>query len=217
MRVNGFSIVALTLVITVGFTVLMDLKTQENPLTAVAAPLVIQNTPTSTPFQPVWETATPTATPALPAYIPPTPTIYSEPVDIFAEIRLPYDDYVLTQGTHGGKYGDAAIDITAGKGMAIVSPIYGVVTKNGHDEWGNTALIIENDKWAVKLLHGDYFVNEGDWVQMGQVVGRESNHGYTIDLQGVSCKKRNCGYHTHLNVFDKQKGENANLIELLHP
>lgn len=217
MRFNGFSIVALTLVITAGLTILIDLKTPENPLTAVAAPLPIQNTPTNTPFQPLLETATPTSTSVVPTDVSPTPAIYSEPVDLFEEIRLPYDDYVLTQGTHGAKYGDAAIDLTAGKGMAVLSPIYGVVTKNGYDIWGNTALIIENDKWAVKLLHGDYFVAEGDWIQMGQVVGRESNHGYTIDLQGVSCKKRNCGYHTHLNVFDKRKGENANLIELLHP
>lgn len=217
MHINGFSIVALTIIITSGFTVLMDYKSQEDPIRAVAAPLSFQNTPTKTPFQPMRATEIPVSTPTLPPYIPPAPTIYTEAADIFEEIRLPYDDYVLTQGTHGAKYGDAAIDLTAGKGMAVLSPIYGVVTKNGYDIWGNTALIIENDKWTVKLLHGDYFVNEGDWVKIGQVVGRESNHGYTIDLQGVSCKKRNCGYHTHLNVFDKRKGENANLIELLHP
>lgn len=195
----------------------MDYQIQEKPLTAVAAPLAVQNTPTNTPFQPMLATENPTSRPTLPPYIPPTPTIYKEPVDIFEEIRLPYNDYVLTQGTHGAKYGDSAIDLTAGKGMAVLSPIYGVVTKDGYDEWGNTALIIENDKWKVKLLHGDYFVKEGDWVQIGQVVGRESNHGYTIDLLGRSCKKRDCGYHTHLNVFDKRRGENANLIELLHP
>lgn len=195
----------------------MDIKAQEQPLTAVAAPLTFQSTPTNTPFQPVLATEIPTPSPTVPPYIPPTPTIYHEPVDLFGEIRLPYDDYVLTQGTHGSKYGDAAIDLTAGKGMAILSPIYGVITKNGRDEWGNTALIIENDKWNVKLLHGDYFVEEGDWVQIGQVVGRESNHGYTMDLQGRSCKKRDCGYHTHLNVFDKREGKNANLMDLLHP
>lgn len=195
----------------------MDINTPEKPLTAVAAPLAIQPTPTNTPFQPLLLTEPPAATPAFPPYIPPAPTIYHEPVDLFEQIRLPYDDYTLTQGVHGANYGDAAIDLTAGKGMAVLSPIYGIVTKNGRDEWGNTALILENDNWQVKLLHGDYFVDEGDWVQIGQVVGRENNNGYTVDLFGRSCKKRNCGFHTHLNVFDKRKGENANLIELLHP
>lgn len=197
--------------------VLIDFRTAEKPITAVAAPIVVQNTPTMTPFQPQPATKIPVNTPAFPLYIPPAPTVFEAPVDIFEDIRLPYDEYTFTQGIHGKEYGDAAIDLTAGKGMAILSPIYGVVTLNGFDEWGNTALILENDKWKVKLLHGDYFMNEGDWVQIGQVVGRENNHGYTIDLLGRSCKKRDCGYHTHINVFDKRRGENANLIELLHP
>ncbi len=212
-RLNGLSIVAFTLLIFGLFTLLMDLKEPAKPLTAVAAPILPQMTPTNTPFQPILATVSPPR----PTDVPVTPTVEKAQVNLFEQIRLPYDSYTLTQGTHGLAYGDAAIDLTAGKGMAILSPIYGVVTKNGKDEWGNTALVIENDRWEVKLLHGDYFPAEGDWITIGQLVGRESNHGYTVDIYGRSCFARNCGYHTHLNVYDKHSGVNADLMELLHP
>jgi hypothetical protein len=46
-------------------------------------------------------------------------------------------------------------------------------------------------------------------------VGVESNLGYTTDMAGVPCWGRDCGYHTHLNVFDKRIGGNVNPLELL--
>lgn len=212
-RLNGLSIVAFTLLIFAVFAILMDIRETNEPLTAIAAPITITATPGNTPYQPV-RLAEPTATPTA---LPTAPPEETNRANLFSIIRLPYDSYTLTQGPHGFTYGDAAIDLTAGNGAAILSPIYGVVTKNGYDEWGNTALIIENDQWQVKLLHGDYFPKEGDWVTFGHVVGKESNHGNTEDIYGVSCKGRNCGYHTHLNVFDKSSGKNADLMELLHP
>lgn len=129
--------------------------------------------------------------------------------------RSPYDEYILTQGLHGQSYGQNAIDIAAGKGAKIKSPINGEVVDLFVDQYGNTTLILENDRWRVTMLHGDYIVEIGEMVEIGQKVGNESNHGYTTDMQGNPCWNRDCGYHTHLNVFDKKTGENANPLDLI--
>lgn len=130
-------------------------------------------------------------------------------------LRLPYDDYVLTQGPHGQSYGHAALDLAAGKGAKIKSPITGRVTQLYVDGIGNPTLVIENEAYIVTMLHGDYTVEAGDKVKIGQVVGYESNQGNTRDMQGNSCRGRDCGYHTHINIYDKQAGENVNLMNLL--
>lgn len=127
----------------------------------------------------------------------------------------PYKDYTLTQGPHGFSYGHMAIDIAAGKDAKIKSPINGEVTALYVDEYGNPTLVIENEFYQVTLLHGKYKVAAGDQLEAGQMVGRESNLGYTTDINGRSCKNRECGYHTHLNVFDKRLGENVNPLVLM--
>ncbi len=132
-----------------------------------------------------------------------------------AEIRMPYEEYILTQGPHGQSYGHLAIDLTAGKGAEIHSPISGEISALFTDNYGNPTLVIENEVWRVTLLHGDYTVSPGDPVSIGQAIGFESNHGYTVDWRGRSCRGRDCGYHTHLNLFDKRAGENANPLEVL--
>jgi murein DD-endopeptidase MepM/ murein hydrolase activator NlpD len=108
-----------------------------------------------------------------------------------------------------------AIDIAAGKGATVRSPINGSVTELYVDQYGNPTLVIENEYYQVTMLHGDYTVNPGDPVTEGQPVGTESNHGYTTDMQGNLCRGRNCGYHTHLNVFDKRTGTNVNPLDLI--
>jgi murein DD-endopeptidase MepM/ murein hydrolase activator NlpD len=128
----------------------------------------------------------------------------------------PYKHYTLTQGLHGYSYGHAAIDLAAGKGAAILSPINGVVTELYIDQYGNPTLVIENKIYRVTLLHGNYSVNVGDQVSLGQKVGKESNQGYTTDMAGVPCAGRDCGYHTHLNVFDKRVGTNVNPLDLIN-
>ena len=65
------------------------------------------------------------------------------------------------------------------------------------------------------MLHGDYSVSVGQQVGLGQAVGVESNLGYTTDMAGVPCWGRDCGYHTHLNIYDKRIGENVNPLELI--
>ncbi len=50
---------------------------------------------------------------------------------------------------------------------------------------------------------------------LGQAVGVESNKGYTTDMQGRLCTGRDCGYHTHLNIFDKRLGQNVNPLKLI--
>jgi murein DD-endopeptidase MepM/ murein hydrolase activator NlpD len=134
------------------------------------------------------------------------------PADIF---RAPYDSYVLTQGLHGYSYGHAAIDIKAGEGATIKSPIAGVVSASYLDGLGNTTLVIENDYYQVMFLHGLYTVAVGDLLEIGQAIGTESNQGNTVDWAGNSCRGRSCGHHTHLNVFDKRLGQNVNPLALI--
>jgi len=207
------------------FTVLADRSVPTSTYAAAVEPITLHYTATNTPFQPL-----PTGAPGPVEVYPteaedfaeaitdePPPVIEEDPLDGPQDIRLPYDSYILTQGTHGAAYGDAAIDLAAGRGADILSPITGQIILNGRDIYGNTILVIENEVWTVKLLHGEYYPDEGEWVGLGQMIGSESNIGYTIDSNGVSCRGRRCGYHTHMNVVDRRTGQNANLIKLLHP
>ena len=129
----------------------------------------------------------------------------------------PYDDYSLTQGPHGFSYRHMAIDISAGRGATIYSPIHGEITELFIDGLGNPTLVIDNKVYRVTMLHGIYTVHTGQSVNAGQIIGTESNLGNTTDMQGVSCRNRDCGYHTHLNVYDKRTGANINPLELLEP
>lgn len=130
-------------------------------------------------------------------------------------VVAPYSEYVVTQGLHGYSYGHAAIDLTGGNGAAILSPINGSVTQNFVDYLGNTTLVIENDYYQVTLMHGLYTAAVGQVLSAGQVIGSESNQGNTVDWWGQSCRGRDCGYHTHLNIFDKRIGSNTNPLGLM--
>ncbi len=130
-------------------------------------------------------------------------------------IAMPYDEYFLTQGLHGADYGHWAIDIAAGNGSVIKSIINGTVTATGYDQWGNTYIQIDNDVYSVLYLHGQYSLVPGDVVTAGQPIGTESNIGYTLDIYGNLCAGRDCGYHTHLNVFDKRLGTNIDPLSLI--
>jgi len=132
-------------------------------------------------------------------------------------IGQPYEDYYLTQGPHGFSYGHNAIDISAGKGAEILSPISGMVVANFVDELGNPTLILENEIWQITLMHGEYILSTAEQVSLSQVVGYESNLGYTTDMQGRSCQGRDCGYHTHLNIYDKRISANINPMDVLQP
>ncbi len=141
-----------------------------------------------------------------------SPTSTPDPVVLAA----PYTRYTITQGLHGDTYGHLAIDLGAGEGAPILSPIHGEVTGLYRDEWGNPTLILENEVYLVTLLHGDYHVSVGQSVALGEPVGYESNLGYTTDMAGNPCwEQAGCGYHTHLNVFDKRRGENIDPLALL--
>jgi hypothetical protein len=110
-----------------------------------------------------------------------------------------------------------AVDLTAGKGVAILSPINGIVSNLYIDEWGNPSLVLENDRFIIELLHGIFTVKIGDQVVLGQPIGFESNQGNTADAWGYSCRGRDCGYHTHINVFDKILATNVNPLDLFPP
>ena len=130
-------------------------------------------------------------------------------------ISAPYGQYIITQGIHGQSYGHMAIDIAAGKGEPIKSPIDGIVSNYFIDGIGNPTLVIENDYYQVTMLHGNFSVEIGDVLTMGDQVGTEGNLGNTRDMQGRSCRNRDCGYHTHLNVFDKQANSNINPLDVI--
>jgi murein DD-endopeptidase MepM/ murein hydrolase activator NlpD len=133
------------------------------------------------------------------------------------DIIAPYEEYALTQGLHGTSYGHLAIDIAAGQGATILAPITGKISEYYIDEYGNPTLVIENKKYRITLLHGKYSVSVGQKVKQGEPIGEESNLGYTLDMQGNSCAGRNCGYHTHLNIFDKRLEQNVNPLEVMAP
>ena len=145
-----------------------------------------------------------------------TPQVQPLPQSAADAFAAPYDEYWVTQGLHGAAYGHMAIDVAAGQGTPIKSPIAGAITARYTDGVGNPVLVIENAVYRVTLLHGIYTANVGDQVALGQVVGEESNIGYTTDMQGRLCSGRDCGYHTHLNVFDKRLNSNVNPLDLLN-
>ena len=153
-----------------------------------------------------------TAVEEAPAPIPVAPPLPAEGPDAFV---IPYSNYWVTQGPHGMSYGHYAIDIAAGKGEPITSPINGRVTQLYTDGIGNPTLVIENERYQVTLMHGVYTVQVGQELRLGDGLGTESNLGNTRDMSGRSCRGRDCGYHTHLNVYDKQAGQNVNPLDLL--
>lgn len=130
-------------------------------------------------------------------------------------VMAPYTEYTVSQGPHGFSYGHAAIDLTAGNGATILSPINGVVTDNFVDYLGNTTLVIDNAIYTVTLMHGNYSVQPGQELTIGQPVGTESNNGNTVDWWGRSCSGRDCGYHTHWNMYDKTLSSNVNPLALI--
>ena len=138
-----------------------------------------------------------------------------ESTDMERRVAPPYAEYTLTQGLHGLSYGHMAIDLSAGKGAIIKSPILGYVSELYTDQYGNPTLVIENDVYRVTMLHGKFKVAVGEQIALGQMLGRESNLGLTTDMQGRSCRNRACGYHTHLNIFDKQLGKNVNPLKVM--
>lgn len=217
-RFDGLTIVALALLVFMGYNVLRDrglfpslFDSPSRPAAKAAGPAELQAG--LMPIAPA--AALPAAAVDLSAAAAPpaaAPAVY-DPNAIF----YPYSQYTLTQGPHGVDYGHLAIDLTAGNGAAILSPIHGVVSAVFIDEYNNTNLIIENERYTVTMLHGNYAVHTGETIAQGQQVGTESNNGYTIDAYGQLCAGRDCGYHTHLNVYDKQSGANANPLDILKP
>lgn len=148
---------------------------------------------------------------------PPSDQVTPEAVQVNDPDALawPYEKYFVTQGPHGMSYGHMAIDLSAGKGATILSPINGEVVELYVDQYGNPTLILENSHYKILMLHGVYTVQVGERVALGQPVGVESNIGYTLDANGRLCAGRDCGYHTHLNIYDKQLGSNVNPLEVL--
>lgn len=129
---------------------------------------------------------------------------------------IPEDEYFLTQKLHGQSYGHLAIDVASGNGTTLHSPLCdATVTFNGYDQWGNTMIKFQNKHYPeVMLLHGNFTVPVGTFVQFDTVIGTESNIGYTTDMAGNLCAGRDCGYHTHINIKDVN-GNNIDPLSVL--
>jgi murein DD-endopeptidase MepM/ murein hydrolase activator NlpD len=129
----------------------------------------------------------------------------------------PYIFFQVNQGAHAGGgwwYGRLAVDIGNGRGTPLYSPINGWVSEAGADEFGSTYIVLENSRWRVLMMHGDYSVSLGEVVQAGQQVGTESNNGFTRSPEGEVCNGApGCGEHTHLAVWDN--GVEVDPLELL--
>lgn len=188
-RVDGFAILAIAFLLFLGFQIFSDQRSTQPALAMDETSLEI---------------------------VEPNLVQAAEPID-YSVIGQLYEDYRITQGPHGFSYGHRAIDISAGEGSEILSPIYGTVVSSYVDELGNPTLILENEIWQIIMMHGEYIVTIGEPVSLGQTIGYESNLGNTTDLQGRSCRGRKCGYHTHLNIFDKRIGSNINPLDILQP
>lgn len=107
---------------------------------------------------------------------------------------LPYTKYVQTQGPHGSSYGQSAYDFAAGAGAPILSTIKGIVTRVGKDSLNNTVLEIKNTCYEVQMLHGNYSVTVNQSLEIGNVVGTESNQGNTTGYGGKVCNNEpGCG------------------------
>ena len=203
---DGLTFVALFLVGIMGFSLFSDLTVTKaaEPGLEVSLTIVVEDQE-AVSLQPKEESDETPLVPMLSQGEEPDPTAFA----------APYDKYMITQGVHGQSYGHLAIDLGNGKGATIIAPIHGTVTEHYLDGLGNTTLVIENEVYAVTMLHGIYTVAPGDAVSLGDPVGTESNQGNTTDFQGRSCRDRDCGYHTHLNVFDKRTGGNVNPLDLI--
>lgn len=127
----------------------------------------------------------------------------------------PYAEFWFTQGLHGASYGHQAVDIKAGAMQPLRSPITGRVVANGYYKT-NTELVIESDRYRVTLWHGNFTPAVGQMVYLGNPIGTEGNSGYVTDGNGVLCQGRaGCGYHTHINIFDKIAGVNVDPRDVL--
>lgn len=217
-RIDGLFLVAICLVGFMAFNIWQDrgtLKTAQAAAPSGSDRTAAESAPVlDVGFQPVITAAAIAFEPASAQVAPTGAEITIAGVDPRA-FASPYDDFELTQGPHGASYGHLAIDIAGGNGASIMSPINGVITALYTDEWGNTTLVVENEVYQVMFLHGLYTVSLGNTVQIGDLLGTESNQGNTVDAYGQSCRGRDCGYHTHLNVYDKVLGENVNPLNLI--
>lgn len=126
---------------------------------------------------------------------------------------IPYSSYTVTGGCHpdgwqvAGINASCAVDVASidRDGAALLSPINGEVTATGPDDGlglGNTYIIIENSRYAVFLLHGNYSVSVGTDLILGEQFGTEGANGNAT------------GYHTHLTVYDKAAGEWVNPLSI---
>lgn len=209
IRLDGLAVAALVIVAFLILQSVLDRKGGEEPSVALARGNQAANSDALTASE-VTVSGQEAARTKEQELAPPPPVV----ADPYA-ISYPYDDFWITQGPHGYSYGHMAIDLAAGKGALVKSPIYGEVTAVYVDQYGNTTLVIENDVFVVTLLHGDFTAKVGQQVALGDIVGSESNNGYTTDMQGNSCHNRDCGYHSHLNVFSKLSQANVNPLNVL--
>jgi len=143
--------------------------------------------------------------------------------DADRQFMMIYANYRMTYPDHSQNQGQLANDYRAGEGAEISSPINATVILRAIDVRGNTILIIRNSCYEVFFAHGNYVVNVGQQVAIGNLLGYESNIGDTFPMwddgpeyNGVEkCgKDSGCGFHSNVNVKDVHTGANLNAEQL---
>lgn len=155
----------------------------------------------------------PVPTTEAPIAPPPSTNSHSDPSDCDPNLVWEIYDpgWVKSQDPHMGQ----AIDVGAGSGKVIHSPICGWVKHNGMGghENANTMLVIDNSLYSITMYHGvfDSSLQVGSAVALGQAIGTESNIGWTYktiinDLGEEEMEYcgagSSCGYHTHISIWD---------------
>jgi len=97
----------------------------------------------------------------------------------------------LTQDVHGCAYALPGVDISSNNNSAVLqAPMPGEITTYT-DQWYNTTIRIENEEWAVLLLHPRSYLVESGTIERGEAVGIMGAIGNAT------------GPHVHYTIYDK--------------
>lgn len=143
----------------------------------------------------------------------PTRANRSITVDETSSIAPIYKNYSVSNASLHGVPGWEGVDIYAGCGKPVLSPISGIVAFNGLDGYNQVdergvvreqtpMITIKNDRYTVTIMHGNYTAPIGTRVVTGEQVGTEGSQGMST------------GCHSHVVV--KENGKLKNYLDILN-
>jgi hypothetical protein len=143
-----------------------------------------------------------------------TAAIFPQPVSAAVEFRLPYPagkSYQVTAGNdasnHSDTYNNYGFDFGMGVGSQVAAMASGTVIKAkensntggcslSNDIYANHIVIDHGDGTSTLYLHLNYqgvYVNVGDNVQRGQIIGESGQTGYACGAHLHVSRQTNCG------------------------